>query len=644
MPDNKHENKQWLLVPLLAVCALLYWPGLSGGFMFDDFPNLVANHELTAIQGWDWQAIHHATWSGHAGVLKRPLSMFTFALNHAATGLMPWPMKFTNLLIYLATGIGLCFYVRHLAAALAARQKFPEHAIVGTALLTTALWLLHPLQLTSVLYLVQRMASLSALFMAWGLAVYSWARLRQKEDWLGITAMLSAWFVFLPLAAFSKENGVLLCPLLLLTEIIFFGFKCQAPSVKKILTGMHLLFCMIPAILGILYFTLNPQWILSGYESRDFTLPERLLTQARVLWFYVSLIFWPAPGHFGLYHDDLQLSCNLVQPWTTAVAVMALLGVLVMAVLRRKRNPVFSFAVLFFLIGHLMESSVFGLEMVHEHRNYLPDFGIFFCVACLAQRFLESSAREKRIAQTAIVAVMLGLCASTALRSLDWGNDVRRALMEAENHPDSSRALADAAGSLGVLALHAPNKHALLAQARDLYARAEKIETVQLTALIGRIVMENRMGLPLDAQQLALLADKLATPPLGAATVESVVSMLGCQVAGNCDFNMADLTKIVQALISNPQTSGDSRSRLQTMMGQSFINLDDDQAALACLEDAYSAYPQDPQTVLNLAAMFMKMDLRERARDLMNAQDRKSMPPMIAEQWAAIDNLLNSPD
>ena len=88
MPDNKHENKQWLLVPLLAVCALLYWPGLSGGFMFDDFPNLVANHELTAIQGWDWQAIHHATWSGHAGVLKRPLSMFTFALNHAATGLM----------------------------------------------------------------------------------------------------------------------------------------------------------------------------------------------------------------------------------------------------------------------------------------------------------------------------------------------------------------------------------------------------------------------------------------------------------------------------------------------------------------------------------------------------------------------------
>ncbi|MEW6560280.1 MAG: hypothetical protein AB1412_08790 [Pseudomonadota bacterium] len=87
---------------ILALGLLVYWPGLSGGYVFDDFGNLVDNAAFaqSALQAHFW----HAIWSAHAGPLDRPLSMFTFAAQMVFTGMNPWPLKFANVLLHLFNG------------------------------------------------------------------------------------------------------------------------------------------------------------------------------------------------------------------------------------------------------------------------------------------------------------------------------------------------------------------------------------------------------------------------------------------------------------------------------------------------------------------------------------------------------------
>lgn len=631
-----------VLLLVLGCCALAYWPGLTGGYMFDDTHNLMANADLKAVVGWDWQAIWDATWSGYAGALKRPVSMFTFALNHAATGMAPWPMKLTNLLIHLATGLAFYVYASALAQTLADRRRLTSSVARWLPVLTVALWLLHPLQLTSVLYVVQRMASLSTFFVACGLAVYAWGRLRQDRGQRGIVGVGLAWLLFLPLAAFTKENGVLLSPLLLLTEYVFFRCSGLDRSGRRALTAGHLLFCVIPAVIVLGYLIVHPQWFLAGYANREFDLQERLLTQARALWFYVGLLALPRQGRMGLYHDDFEISTSLLQPWTTLPAVLALLVAVIVAAVRLKRWPIFGYAVFFYLIGHLVESTALALEIMHEHRNYLPSFGLAFGASYVVL-YLWEHARGVRFGIAMLAsAFVISLGALTALRAHAWGNDLERALMEAHHHPKSPRALSDAAAMLGGMALGAADSHALLRKARELYSQARELESIAINSSLGFLVASNRLGEPLDADALDALEEKLVSPPLAAATPDAIVALVECQRAGNCTFEVDTVMRLAHAVVSNPQIRPVARSRIQTIMGQYFIDMDDYQTAGAYLQDAYLSNKKDPQTAMNLADLLMSLGEYSESRRLLDEIGERDLTILHRQRWGLLDQKWHS--
>ena len=130
----------WRLLALaLIVTAIVYWPGLYGSWLFDDYPNIVDNHGVQPAQG-DLPTLIGAALSSPASDFKRPLASLSFAANYLAAGLDPLWMKLTNLVIHLLNGL-LVFLLARALLKLGVDDRGKQRAGNLAALIAMA-WLL----------------------------------------------------------------------------------------------------------------------------------------------------------------------------------------------------------------------------------------------------------------------------------------------------------------------------------------------------------------------------------------------------------------------------------------------------------------------------------------------------------------------
>jgi hypothetical protein len=308
-----------IAIALLAV----YWAGLSGGFFFDDNPNLLVVPGLR-LDTLTWDSMQQAWGSGSAGPLGRPVAMLSFALNYYFSGFNPFAFKLTNLLIHAVSGVLVYAVAQQLLKAVSPGPQENQQASARSALVA-ALWLLHPIQVTSVLYVVQRMTSLSALFLL--AAFYLHIRARSGHGWRAHAALAASWLVLWPMSMLSKETGVLFPAFVLAWEVLIRWRSVHQLDKFAIVFIAVALACA--GAIAIYLVSSAAQWLWSGYGMRGFTLSERLYTEGRVVWFYIGLILLPRLGAFGLYHDDLSVSTSLLSPWTTLPSSMGLVALLV---------------------------------------------------------------------------------------------------------------------------------------------------------------------------------------------------------------------------------------------------------------------------------------------------------------------------
>src|SRR5580765_379939 len=91
----------------ILLCLCVYWPGLSGGFLFDDDPNLSPLGSYGGVR--DWETFKSFVTTGFAGPLGRPIALASFVLDATTWPAAPYPFKLTNLWIHLLTGVALCW-------------------------------------------------------------------------------------------------------------------------------------------------------------------------------------------------------------------------------------------------------------------------------------------------------------------------------------------------------------------------------------------------------------------------------------------------------------------------------------------------------------------------------------------------------
>jgi tetratricopeptide (TPR) repeat protein len=607
-----------VLLLILILSGVVYWSGLKGGFLFDDTINITENPKIL-IQSLNWNQLRQATFSfASGGLLDRPISMLSLGINHALTGLDPFYFKLTNLAIHWLCGVGLWWLTRLLLIAyrLCHRAELTDREIEWLSIAVAAAWLLHPFNLTSVLYIVQRMASLAAMFMIFGLALYTWGRLRQLGGQRGAALMVIGLVVFGGLATFSKENGILLPILIFLVEWLIFGFQARDAQTRHFVIGFNVVTAVIPSLLALGVLVAQFDWLMKIYETRDFTLSERLLTQARVLWFYINMILLPDPTRMGLYHDDIILSKGWWDPVTTLPAVLGVITLLVGAVAMRRRAPLLTFGVLFFFAGHILESTILPLEIAHEHRNYLPAYGLLL----LAIYYLGHRRVRERLSlrtQAAFVVVLiLALSAGTAVRASYWASDVDLALVEVRHHPHSARTNMQAGRIFFNLADHGIEPERNFQRARQHFESARQLDDYNLSGSFALLILDDRQQRPVDTHLLEGLAGKLAGLPLSSASINALIHLSRCQSDGPCKFSPEVFNRLFQAILQNPTLRGRPRAQVLAELTQFAISQNALGIALYLTHQALQIAPDDPQILLNHAHLLIHHGELDAARQI----------------------------
>ena len=579
MKKTRPLHRGPLALGLLAVLVLVYCPGLSGPWLFDDYSNVRENVFLR-IGSLDWQSLRGAAGSMSAGPLGRPIAYVSFALDHHLHGdATPYAYKAVNVVIHCVNALLVAALLSTALGRLAARQTLPARLVAPAALALTALWALHPIQISSVLYVVQRMTSLSATFTL--AALLCWLRARDgvarrfatpamELAPLAMFGWLVAGGLFWALGVFTKETAVVLPLYVLLLDRVLYSDAPWWQRWQRIPAGarLALLLAGLAAAFGLAAWHYAP-----GYASRPFTLVERVLTQARVLWFYIGLAALPRIDAFGLHHDDIALSTGLLTPWTTLPALLGLAALGLLAWRCTDRRPLIGLGIAWFLAGHALESTVVPLEIAHEHRNYLPLLGLLLAAA---GGLLALGWPRRRLAAVAAMASAV-LAATTALRADQWGDELGMSRYEVRHHPGSAQARNNLAADL-VWRGH-------YAEAREHLQAAIAIapwEAGYPMNLVGAYRVERVDPPPaLEAEIL----HRIRSQPLSAFASNTLQRYSECLPKG-CAYMAADVTRWLEAYLGSDQPTFD-RSYVYFLLGRAYREQGRIQDALNAFQRAH---------------------------------------------------------
>lgn len=570
------KKKQFyiILISILFVTAIIYWVGLKGDYVFDDSANILENSKL-AITELSIDALKAAYGSGDAGPLGRPISMLSFALNHYFSGFDPFYFKLTNLFIHLINGILICFLSLFILKWINKDKKLTDKTVSILALIISAIWLVHPLNLTSVLYIVQRMTSLSTLFGLLALVLYCKWRVASYSVLKNIAFITSIVVAFI-LSALSKESGLLFIVLLYWIELLIFQAKNKNGFALQFCNVQLLKLLWIGAVFGvlILLYLIQPHLNPYAFARRDFNLEERLLTESRVVFFYIKMFIYPQLNELSLYHDDFIISKSLLNPITTLFSVVGLALISIGSIVLSKKHPLVLFAWGWFVISHLMESTVFSLELVHEHRNYFAFIGVIIVVLYYLAQL--NNKKLKPLVYLFGLIFILNLAFTTWQRSLIWSNLVDHAVYEAEMHPYSDRANYQLARIYLKLMDNEKNedlKNSYIEQVKYYLDTSKKSYLPANGAWFAEIHLSSSLQEPISNETVNQLINQLENRPFQNSNISFLSAFVNCQINDYCKLDHIQAIQIIAAGLDNKTSNPDINSEIYKLLAQYYVSI-----------------------------------------------------------------------
>ncbi|QTQ36963.1 Tetratricopeptide repeat domain-containing [Aromatoleum petrolei] len=421
------------LVALLAltVLVLLAYQDIGrNSFHFDDWPNILDNASLHMAHLSVGALIDAAR---GAYLALRPVPSISFAIDWWRGGGNASPFLITNLFLHLLTAWAVFALLLQVFA-----KGHPTTLRTVVVCSAAALWwAAQPIHVQAVSYIVQRMTELAALFSILCVCAYLKGRTstRAKRTWWALSALSLA------LAALSKENAWITPILLLMAELLLLHDEARLFRGRREILLLAIPACAALALLADLAFK-GPvsQWALSGYATRSFTLTERLLTQPKVVLFHLSQIAWPLPQRFSLEHDlGIVRAATSPDFWLPLVTILAwcVAGIVLAA---RQGSRVAGFFTLWLPVTLLLESSLVPLEMVFEHRMYLPSVGLAGLIALGLEHAARRGATPLPFTAFVFTAATVLALWSTSERIPQWRTDASLYEQAVLRAPRSARA------------------------------------------------------------------------------------------------------------------------------------------------------------------------------------------------------------
>jgi hypothetical protein len=380
------------------VTVFFYREGIYGAYLLDDhhvLPSL-ANHQGK----WDFDKALEYILSG-VGALKRPISYLTFFFQRES-----WPnnlenFKLFNVFLHAINGV----LVLYISLLLARKVEILKKYSLIFAFTVAVIWIFNPIQVSTVEYITQRMTQLSTFFTLLGIIVWLLSRdIRPASSCRWILLFL-AYPTLFAAALLSKENGILLCLYIITLDATIY----KSHPKDRLYIYWKLLLIYLPLFLLTIYFVSRWSNILTGYDRRDFTLAQRLMTESNVILDYLHKILIPQGNVFSVFNDHFPIAKTILNPFFNTVSIIVNLCIVICAWLLRKKHSVITFGILFYYASHVLESSFIPLELYYEHRNYIAVFGIAIVIAYLSVLCVESKVMSQRIKGALLVSFFLWL-------------------------------------------------------------------------------------------------------------------------------------------------------------------------------------------------------------------------------------------
>ncbi len=590
-----------LLVAVLFAAGWAYSQGLSGGWFYDDYPNLAGLDDVDDV----WTGLDFVL-SGEAGPTGRPLSLLTFLPQAESWPDDPAPFLAVNIAIHLFNGLlvfVLSWLIGHWLRPNAASNRW-------LALAVAAIWTASPFLASASLLVIQRMTLLAGTFTFAGLILYLGGRLQyEARPRLGLILMVGGIAGGTLLGVLAKENGALLPVLALALEAILLQRHPPPTNTRASQLRPWLAILLVVPTALILGYLVWRGLGAHGFANRPFSVGERLMTQSIVLWEYVRYLLAPIQSAVTPFMDDQPISHSLTEPLTTLWAILGWIAVLTAAWLGRRHTAIPLFAVCFFLAGHLIESSVIALELYFAHRNYVPAFGLYFALAWFAikSRSLQPARRALAIGLVAYWGLMTAIMTDVAST---WGNPVRASTHWYEQAPKSARA----------------------AQLRAAVLKDQGNETAA-ALVVSAIRSHLPDNLPLHIQSLLQCVGKeehyasilrevehelLHRERIDAHAVFSIHQLAQASITGECMHQKPEriLPLVRAAAVGDRIPSANSQARLAYAKAELARAMGDRNGVIMALEEALQAQPTH-YTANRLAFQLVTDGQSEQARQLL---------------------------
>lgn len=433
------SRTRWLaLATIAAAAAVAYAPSFGVPFQFDDFPRLSENPGLE-----DGRVLDAVLWAGNARVVPG----LTLVLNYRVGGFAPLGYHVVNFAVHLLTTLGVFALALALCRTPRLRAAWPPERALLLATTAGLLFACHPLQTQAVTYIIQRYASMAALFYVWAVVCFLHARIRQvglepgrPVPYFAATAVLAV------CAVLSKENATSVPAALLLAEWVGFGWPRQKRVIAAGAVGAFVIL-VVPVAWKVAFSQpvvnggptswqqlLEGALLVPSWETVNGRTPalDYLLTQATVLPRYLRLVVLPLGQNID---HDVRVVESLSAPVLAGFAFLVALAAL--GVWQVRRRPLVAFAILWFFLTLIPESSLLALDDVMvEHRMYLPMAGLALAAAWLFSAAAARAPRRARVAGAAVIAVLVAL---TFARNVVWRSPITLWLDAAEKSPAKPR-------------------------------------------------------------------------------------------------------------------------------------------------------------------------------------------------------------
>jgi tetratricopeptide (TPR) repeat protein len=590
----------WVLFVIVIFAA--YSNSFEASWQLDDKPNILKNPPIQLRQLFLTDLLQTAFAMPGSGGFYRPVACLSLALNWFFGQENVVGYHIINFFIHCCSAWFLFLVIKTLFFTPRLNGRYKPNQIEFMAVTAVLLWALNPIHVQAVTYIVQRMTSMAAMFSIAAVLLYLKARLNKaiiKRTFLLVSAVIC----YL-LALLSKENAAAIILSLPVFEILFFQHTLSRSVIQKTVFGF-VLACFVSVLAGL---AMRPElfdFILNYYSNRPFTLTERVLTEQRILLHYVSQLFFPAPGRLSIEHDVI-LSTSFFKPWTTGGAIIANLLFVLLAIKSRHRLPFLSLAIFFFFLNHMVESTIVPLELVFEHRNYLPSLFLFLP---LAQSFnwMLTKGQGNRFIIASIFGLLSFLLAvegyATYERNKAWQTEESLWLDAMKKAPGSSRPLA----TLAIKLAWGPNPN------ESKYRKALKLTEQTLSMRMNRM--------QLDAAQLGNMAsiyNKLGEYKSASDYYEKALAITpndpgirynfskNLIMAGNFSRARAELIAILD--------KGFVHADYFNMLGFIDLWIGNPGQALSAIQQAMKYSPLRPDILLTLGKCLSLMGYQDRAK------------------------------